>query len=482
MVDAAEAFSPQPQADNLARWNWRYRLFFIGCVVLFFTFSFRNYFVADDFEFLGRIRLSNASQYFARSWGYGNEYRPLLVYTYAFNRILGGTDPFFYHLTNTLIHAANAVLGAMIFGAITGGRAKPFLTAICFAINPVTHESVLWISGRPVLLGAFFGLSAIWLSIGATEAKDSGRWWTLMHLSFWASLLSYEGAVIIPCLVLLVSLSRPRDRRVPRKQIIALLLTAAVYVVAWNVLFGFRITRFAVEHSPVNMLKNLVTAAGHVLHGSSRLAVALVYAIFAVVLFTWRGNLRIVLAALAWFVIAYLPYLIVHGYADRFSYLSAVGIAAALGLAVIRLSAINKLAGAACGAAVLSVLAIGMMGRMQVWRKAGEIARRIPTEIRSLHPDATSRTSIILLNVPPTYRDAYVFLTGIERAVSLEYGGRGPAVYRQAYANLPDSTWVIDCSGKHVRDIGVLGVLRAKMVGLRQAAVRNLTLRISTAS
>jgi hypothetical protein len=78
--------------------------------VLFFARSFSNYFVADDFQFLGRVNFSNARAYFAKSWGYGNEYRPLLPYSYALDAHISGENPFGYHLTNTLLHTANGVL------------------------------------------------------------------------------------------------------------------------------------------------------------------------------------------------------------------------------------------------------------------------------------------------------------------------------------------------------------------------------------
>src|SRR5207245_118566 len=60
---------------------------------LFYAPSWEAYFVSDDYEFLGRIKFTEAARYWTQSWGYGNEYRPLLVYTYALNAIWSGSSP-----------------------------------------------------------------------------------------------------------------------------------------------------------------------------------------------------------------------------------------------------------------------------------------------------------------------------------------------------------------------------------------------------
>jgi hypothetical protein len=58
-------------------------LLFITLAFLFFAGSFSSYFVSDDYLFLGQIHFDNASQYFTKSMGCCNEYRPLTAYSYA---------------------------------------------------------------------------------------------------------------------------------------------------------------------------------------------------------------------------------------------------------------------------------------------------------------------------------------------------------------------------------------------------------------
>src|SRR5512146_670464 len=77
---------------------------------LFFLPSYGNYFVSDDYEFVGRINISEAGRYFTRSWGYGNEYRPVAVYSYALNEAAGAAGPAGYHIANTALHTLAALL------------------------------------------------------------------------------------------------------------------------------------------------------------------------------------------------------------------------------------------------------------------------------------------------------------------------------------------------------------------------------------
>jgi len=116
---------------------------FLAGAFLFFARSYTNYFVCDDYEFLGRVDLRQVRQYFTKSWGYGNEYRPLLVYSYAIDQALSGNNPIGYHLTNTALHTADALLVGLLARQCQVSPAGAFLASIIFLLNPVGHESVI---------------------------------------------------------------------------------------------------------------------------------------------------------------------------------------------------------------------------------------------------------------------------------------------------------------------------------------------------
>lgn len=76
----------------------------VAFAFLFFAGSYSNYFVSDDYLFLNRIHLNNASQYFSKSMGCCNEYRPLTAYSYALNEKFSGVDPAGYHVVAIALH------------------------------------------------------------------------------------------------------------------------------------------------------------------------------------------------------------------------------------------------------------------------------------------------------------------------------------------------------------------------------------------
>ena len=128
--------------------------------MLFFARSFTSYFVADDFFFLNRVDFARVTHYFSQSLGYGNEYRPVVAYAFAINAAVSGMSPLGYHVVNTLIHLLNAGLVGLL--ALQAGVAKrvSVLASFIFLLNPVAHECVLWVSGRPGLMGSCLVLAS----------------------------------------------------------------------------------------------------------------------------------------------------------------------------------------------------------------------------------------------------------------------------------------------------------------------------------
>lgn len=60
---------------------------------------------------------------------------------------------------------------------------------------------------------------------------------------------------------------------------------------------------------------------------------------------------------------------------------------------------------------------------MSAWKEAGAIARAIPEDIKRLFPIPPENRLLVLLNIPQMHKGAYVYLTGLDRALQLEYPG-----------------------------------------------------------
>ena len=142
-------------------------------------------------------------------------YIPLTWMTLGLDYLLWGMNPFGYHLTSLLLHAANAVIFFFIVRRILT-RALPSLSerghalalsagfaALVFAIHPLRVESVAWVTERRDVLSGFFYLLAILVYLRACEREERGRGWYWLA-AFVCALLSKSMVVNLPVVLLLL--------------------------------------------------------------------------------------------------------------------------------------------------------------------------------------------------------------------------------------------------------------------------------------
>src|SRR3989344_256359 len=130
-----------------------------------------------------------------------NYYRPLLMTSFAFNWVLGGSHPVGYHIVSNLLHIGNGILLFLIFYSIWKRKIPAFLGALFFLIHPLQTEAVTYISGRGDPLSVFFILISLILFDRFVRGKRiSLRWWSLAFAIL--AILSRESAVLIPGLFL----------------------------------------------------------------------------------------------------------------------------------------------------------------------------------------------------------------------------------------------------------------------------------------
>ena len=77
---------------------------------------------------------------------------PLTWWSYMLDYQLCGLKPWGYHLTNVLLHAANAVLLFLVLRRMTGRLWPSALAAALFAVHPLRAESVAWVAERKDVL------------------------------------------------------------------------------------------------------------------------------------------------------------------------------------------------------------------------------------------------------------------------------------------------------------------------------------------
>src|SRR6059036_2556697 len=144
-------------------------------------------------------------------------YIPLTWMTLGLDYLLWGMNPLGYHLTNLLLHAANAVvfffvvrriLTLALLGASERGLALAVsagFAALVFAIHPLRVESVAWATERRDVLSGLFYLLTILMYLRAREREERGRGWYWGAVAvFVLALLSKSMVVNLPIVLLIL--------------------------------------------------------------------------------------------------------------------------------------------------------------------------------------------------------------------------------------------------------------------------------------
>ena len=135
-------------------------------------------------------------------------YCPFTWLSFALDYQIWGRDPFGYHLTNLVLHAANTVLVlALVFRLLrdrsTHARPVALLTAAIFGVHPLRVESVAWVTERKDVLFCFFYLAALLVYVRwVVHGKRSAYWACL--LLFIGSALAKSTAITFPLALILI--------------------------------------------------------------------------------------------------------------------------------------------------------------------------------------------------------------------------------------------------------------------------------------
>lgn len=326
-------------------------------------------------------------------------YQPLSWITLACDYVWGGSvfgdglDPRSYHLTNNLLHAANAVLVYLLalrllgWAATTAPELRSWLlhaaaaaVALLFALHPLRVESVAWVTERRDVQSSFFLLLSVLCYLRAQRPGRSAYtgWLALAVLLHACSLLSRAMAVTLPVILLVLDwyplgrFGRGRQRagggglaRILLEKVpFAVLALAASITAVWaqtavkaaltlerhtvgarlaqlcyGLVFYVRKTLWPLELSPIYEMRVPIEvgAARYVVPIAAVLLVALTLAVLVV-----RGRGRAFVAAAACYGVLILPVsgLVQSGsqeVADRYSYVPSIVLMLLLGAGMLKL-------------------------------------------------------------------------------------------------------------------------------------------------
>ena len=388
--------------------------------------------VADDFVLVGQIDFAEASRFFHDTFGFGrNEYRPITALSYAVDGWLWGDSPAGFHLTNLLLHALAAILFFINVRALTGDTPLGFVAAGVFAIHPINHSRVAWISARDATVCAVFLLSALWLFV---LSRRNGR--RALHAIAGAlagcALFAYEGAVILPVLFLgadflfLAQGSRAARLRTALRGTSLFWVIAAGYLCLWQIMFSARTGGYDLTISLVGIAQNYGSLLYRLSYGHRRVAYGLAYVlVLALCHKTLLRRRRVTAFALLLILVSFVPYSVISGFADRFGYLSAFGFALLLATCFVgawrdatrlRRNAVLAMAGLLCVFYIVEI-----RKSLRDWNAAGAIAARIVDDVQKQYTSLPPGSVIVLKNVPKMHGRALVFPTGLEAAIQRRY-------------------------------------------------------------
>jgi protein O-mannosyl-transferase len=187
----------------------------LGALIVCATFfaylpALSGVFIWNDIDYVTAPALRSVHG-LARIWtepGATQQYYPLLHSAFWVQHRLFGDDPLGYHVVNVLLHAASAVLFALVlrrllaeWGAAAEGTG--WLAALLFALHPVHVESVAWITEQKNTLSLAFYLAAALVYLRFDETRRPRTYLTALAL-FVLSILCKTVTATLPAALLVV--------------------------------------------------------------------------------------------------------------------------------------------------------------------------------------------------------------------------------------------------------------------------------------
>lgn len=303
-------------------------------------------------------------------WAFSTRYfdgwHPLVWLSFILDYEFFGLNAKGYHLTNLILHILNTLLIFLLFSRMTGVIWRSAFIAAFFALHPLHVESVAWISERKDVLSAFFGILTLCAYVYYTEKPDIRRYLPVLLL-FICALTCKPMVVTLPVIMMLLDywpLSRCRSRSESGKNNFFLwqlkekapfFILSAFFVVMTVYAHPDRpVRRFPLDDRLSNAFVSFVAYLGKSfwphnmavfypfpaqiplwqIAGASLLMITVTLIVFKI-----ARRFPHVFVGWLWYVIMIVPVIGViqvsnHAMADRYTYLSSIGIAVVVGWGV----------------------------------------------------------------------------------------------------------------------------------------------------
>ena len=195
--------SSPTKVQSFAFCEWLFVTALVVSVLLVYQPAWQGGFIWDDDAHVTKPELRSWHGLY-RIWfhlGATQQYYPLLHSAFWVEHRLWGDATLGYHLVNILLHAAAAVLVALVLRRLKVPGA--YLAAAIFALHPVHVESVAWITEQKNTLSAVFYLGAMLVYLRFDQGRKSS-WYYWALVLFLLGLLSKTTAATLPAALLVI--------------------------------------------------------------------------------------------------------------------------------------------------------------------------------------------------------------------------------------------------------------------------------------
>jgi hypothetical protein len=314
------------------------------------------------------------------------EWREINPNVWAFTGWAGG-----FHLHNLALHLACVVFVYMILQRLTKSTLAAAAGAVLWALHPLRVESVAWVTERKDVLAGFWGFLAILIYLHFIEKNRAKAIW-LTSIAMGISALAKPMFVTLPVLLLLLEywpLKRDEKfltRVIEKWPMFVIALVASVITsiahVRNNTFMDFPLElrlsnapisycRYLWKHLDVGNLGLLYQLPASWPISTALGAIAILIAITAAAILL-RKKFPFLLIGWLFFIIALLPNIgfvqaWIQALADRFTYLSGLGIALIAAFAIGKLETKTKPAAIALVALLAGTLAFFTYKQAALW-------------------------------------------------------------------------------------------------------------------
>ncbi len=402
-------------------------------------------FLGDDFTWLRWAAESSGKdilRYFTDSQGFF--YRPVPKAWYYLLFSIFWLKPFAYHVLSVAIHTFVVYCMYTIIRYQTKSTAFAWFGALLFGVLSILHENIYWISGQSSLLASAFLMASI-VCLLRREAYPKWAWLLngLVYVLLLACMLSYDGMVVAPIIVCLISMLFFRTTRLSLSYLLLIPLYVWLRMSAGALApsgdYGYKSSTFV-----LNATANTIGYAASALFGPGvvewfgnvrmimkshvkEFAIGSVIVVFVLGIYAWirRSRAQSHKTALVWlgcFVVALAAYSPLGGMAERYAYIPSIFLVLALvSLAYDMWTHTKgiwlKIAIAICYGAII-VYNVQQVARLGAdWEKASSVVDQTLRVIKKEAFPPKNPKNFYIVNTPIRYGRAWIFPTGLTDAL-----------------------------------------------------------------